>query len=173
MERSRAHAKVTHFFPRYPFFSFTHSTLDLRLSRHWTGTICTRNDKSTSPPSTPHHTFAHCPRRRHMKQVPRRGEGEESTKKSPAARTGRDKTNRASLLCCFFAPLREPDPPSSSCTFPRHVRPPASPAAPTERAVRILRFLGFLFHSIKCFYDPLSCYYTVPCSVTFLSQFPF
>jgi hypothetical protein len=65
------------------------------------------------------------------------------------------------LLFCSFARAR---PPSSSCTSLAPVRPPASPArSHPERAARILRFLGFLFHSVNCFYEPLSCrlYYTV------------
>jgi len=148
------------FFPRYPFLF---DSLDSRSPSLGTGLEqSAQGTIKAPPPSTPTYTFARCPRR-HTKQV-RAGGGGGDHEKSPAARTGRqyESGSPIMLLFCFFARAR---PPFVFLYLPSS-RPPAglsSTLAP-ERAARILRFLGFLFHSIKCFYDPLSCrlYSTVP-----------
>jgi len=116
--------------PDTPFsLSLTRLSISVSLG---TGLEQSAHGTIKAPHPHPPPTFAHCPRRRHTKQVPRRGEGEESTKKSPAARTGRDNESGKPimLLFCSFARAR---PPFVFLYLPSS-RPPAGLSSRSHRA---------------------------------------
>jgi len=166
----RPHSLKSFILPHDTLFSLSHSTLDLPLSRHWTGTICTRNDKSTSPPSTLT-TFARCSPSPYETPTRTRGGRGRRSRKIAGRADGTTKRIGSAYYAAFLRLCAGPTP-FVFLSFPR-LRLPAGLSSRSHpgRAARILRFLGFLFHSVKCFYDYLvSCYTIVP-SLSFFNFF--